>query len=147
MSLEVGSNNKLMRILVELEKPIVAFSPIFVEGADFKLPGFVSGTKSRFNWREENKLCTPSADSLLDSTKCYGYGEGYNMPRSVSETFETNAVIRFANKFLKNPMVKREYKLVKSQLEDGIHLVNLSEKSTFVSSTKVLVKKVRVGIL
>jgi len=44
-------------------------------------------------------------------------------------------------------MVKREYKLVKSQLEDGIHPVNLSEKSTFVSSTKVLVKKMKVGIL
>ena len=38
-------------------------------------------------------------------------------------------------------MVKREYKLVKSQIEDKIHTVNLSKKSTFVSSTKVLVKK------
>jgi len=146
MSLEIGSNNKLMRILVELEKPIIvpsSSSTIFVEGADFKLPGFVSGPKKqgKVNWRKENKLSTPSADSLLDTTKCYGHREGYDMPRSVSEKFETNAVRKLAKKSLKNPRVKREYTFVKSQLEDGIHPVNLSEKSTFVSSTKVLVKK------
>lgn len=66
-----------MKILVELEKPIVpsSSSPIFVEGADFKLPGFLSGQKrlGNVNWRKENKLCTPSSDSLLDSTKCYGH--------------------------------------------------------------------------
>lgn len=86
-------------------------------------------------------MSTPSADSLLDSIKCYGHREGYNMPRSVSEKFETNAVKKLVKKSLKNPMLKKEYKLVKSQLEDGIHPVNLSKKSTFVSSTSVLVKK------
>lgn len=45
MSLEIGSNNKLMRILVELEKPNPSL--IFVEGADLKLSGFVSGPKKR----------------------------------------------------------------------------------------------------
>lgn len=46
-----------------------------------------------------------------------------------------------ANKSFRNPIVKREYQFVKNQLQDGIHPVNLSQKSTFVSSTKVLVKK------
>ena len=107
------------------------------------MPGFVPGSTrlGKFDWRKENKLCTPSIDSLLDSTKCYAHREGYNTPRSVSEKFETNAVRKVAKKSLKYPRVKREYTLVKSQIEDGIHPVNLSEKSTFVSSTKVLVKK------
>ena len=131
LSIEIGSNNELMRILVEVEKPT-----IFVDEWIPQLP-----RHSKLNAIEKNKLCTPSSEFLLDSTKCYGHREGYNMPRSVSEKFETKAVRKLANKSLKNSMVKREYKLVKSQLEDGIHPVNLSEKSTFVSSTKVLVKK------
>ena len=69
-----------MRILVELEKPLVSssFSSIFVEGANFKLPDFVPDPKrrSQVNLRKENKLSTPSADSLLDSTKYYWHQEG-----------------------------------------------------------------------
>ena len=59
----------------------------------------------------------------------------------MSEKFETNAVRKLAKKSLKDPRVKREYTSVKSQIEDRIYPVNLSKKLTFVSSTKVLVKK------
>ena len=63
------------------------------------------------------------------------------MPLSVSENFETNAVKNLSKASLKNPRVKKEYKAVKDLLEQGIHPINLSEKSTYVSPTKVLVKK------
>ena len=135
VTLEIGTNDKLLRILAELEKPI-SESPIFVEGWMPQLP-----RHRKLNGVEKNKYSSLSIDSLLDSTKCYGHREGFNMPRSVSEKFETKSVKKLANKSLKDPRVKREYKSVKNQLEDGIHPVNLSERSTFVSSTKVLVKK------
>lgn len=45
--------------------------------------------------------------------------------------------------YSKNLIEKREYRLVKSQLEVGIHPVNLSERSTFVSSTENNSKKNR----
>ena len=51
------------------------------------------------------------------------------MPRSVCESFQTKAVKKLSKTSLKN------------LLGEGVHLVNLSEKSTYVSSTKVLVKK------
>ena len=144
-TLEIGTNDKLMRIVAELQKPIaesplaVTSSSIFVEGLLPELPRHRK--RNEVEWKKENKSSTPSADYLLDSTKCYGHREAYNMPRSVSEQFETNAVKNLAKKSLKNPRLKKEYRIVKDQLKKGVHPVNLSEKSTYVSSTKVLVKK------
>ena len=63
------------------------------------------------------------------------------MPRSVSENLETKAVKKLYNLSLKNPNLKKEYKDVKDLLNKGIHPVNIGKKSTFVSPTKVLVKK------
>ena len=137
-TLEIGTNDKLLRILAELEKPI-AVSPLFVEGWVPRLPGHRK--RNEVEWKKENKCSTPSADYLLDSTKCYGHREAYNMPRSVSERFETNAVKNLAKISLKNPRVNKEYLEIKAQIEQGVHPVNLSNKSTYVSSTKVLVKK------
>ena len=117
----------------------VTSSPIFVEGWQPKLPRFRK--ESAVPGQKENRLCTPSADCLFDTTKCYGHREGFNIPRSVSERFETNAVRKVARTALRDPLFKKEYEFVKSELEQGIHPVNLSAKSTYVSSTKVLVKK------
>jgi hypothetical protein len=134
-----------MRILAELQKPIpesplkVTSSPIFVKGWLPELPPHRK--RNEVEWKKENKCSTPSADYLLDSTKCYGHREAYNLPRSVSEQFETNAVKNLAKTSLKNPRLKKEYIVVKDLLKEGVHPVNLSEKSTYVSSTKVLVKK------
>jgi len=94
VTLEIGSNDKLMRILTELQKPI-AESPLTVISSN------------EVEWKKENKCSTPSADYLLDSTKCYGHREAYNMPRSVSERFETNAVKNLAKTSLKNPRLKK----------------------------------------
>ena len=90
---------------------------------------------------EKNKYSSPSIDFLLDSTKCYGHREASNMPRSVSENFKTSAVKKLSNASLKNPRLKKEYKAIKAKIEEGVHPVNLSDKSTYVSSSKVLVKK------
>jgi len=95
----------------------------------------------KLNEVEKNKYSTPSADSLLDSTKCYGHREAYNMPRSVSENWETKAVKKLYKTSLKNPRLKKEYKAVKDLLKEGVHPVNLSKRSAYVSPTKVLVKK------
>ena len=137
VTLEIGSNDKLMRILAELEKPI-AVSPLFVE-----VEGWVTQLPRhrKLNEVEKNKYSSPSIEFLLDSTKCYGHREAYNMPRSVSELFETNAVKNLAKISLKNPRVNKEYLEIKAQIEQGVHPVNLSNKSTYISSTKVLVKK------
>ena len=59
----------------------------------------------------------------------------------MSENFETKAVKKLCKASLKNPRVKKEYKAVKDLLKKGVHPINLSEKSTYVSPTKVLVKK------
>jgi len=131
LSLEIGSNNKLMRILAELEKPT-----IFVDGLIPQLP-----RHRKLTAIEKNKLCTPSSEFLVDSTKCYGHREGYNMPRSVSEKFETKAVRKLAETSLKNPKLKKEYGNVMGLLEEGVHPINIGKKSTYVGSTKVLVKK------
>ena len=77
----------------------------------------------------------------MDSTKCCGHRETYNMPRSVYENFETKAMGKLCKVSLKNPRMKKEYKAVTGQLKQGVHPVNLSEKSTYVRSTKILVKK------
>ena len=95
----------------------------------------------KLNKVEKTKCSSPSIEFLLDSTKCYGHREAYNMPRSVSERFETNAVKNLAKISLKNPRVNKEYLEIKAQIEQGVHPVNLSNKSTYISSTKVLVKK------
>jgi len=63
------------------------------------------------------------------------------MPRTVTENFKTSSVKKLSKASLKNPNLKKEYKAVRSKIEEGVHPVNLSEKSTYVSSTKVLVKK------
>lgn len=81
---------------------------------------------------------------LLQSIYCYAHREGYkgyNTPRSVSENFETKAVKKLYNTSLKNPRVRKKYQGVKDSLRKGVHTINLSEKSVYVSSTKVLVKK------
>lgn len=105
------------------------------------MPKHRNSNKVEFEWQNENKFSTPSADHLLDTTKCYGHREAYNMPRSVSERFETNAVKNLAKTSLKNPLVKKEYSIVKNLIKKGVHPINISTKSTYVSSTKVLVKK------
>lgn len=65
-----------MRILAELEKPI-AESSLFVEGWVPQLPRH----RKRYEV-EKTKYSSPSIKFLLDSTKCYGHREAYNMPRS-----------------------------------------------------------------
>ena len=99
----VGSNEKLLKILGELKKlmnPSVltvtpstevvkipdnlqdyqheskSSSSIFVEGFQFKLPRH--RRQNEIEWRKENKSSSPSADSLLDSKKCYGHREASN---------------------------------------------------------------------
>ena len=164
LTLEIGSNDKLMRVLAELERPfkpgLVKVSPtpsndilglaknleakqssssILVEGFIPKLPRHRN--RNQVEWKKENKCSTPTAEHLLDPTKCYGHREAYNMPRSVTERFESNAVRKLAKNSLKNPNLKNEYKAVKDLLKKGIHPVNIGKKSTFVSPTKVLVKK------
>lgn len=135
VTLEIGTNDKLLRILAELEKPIPQ-SSIFVEGWVNPLP-----RHRKLNEVDKPKCSSPSIEFLLDSTKCYGHREAYNMPRSVSERFETNAVKKLYKTSLKNPRLKKEYKAVKDLFKEGVHPVNLSKKSTYVSPTKVLVKK------
>ena len=144
-SLEIATNSQIMRILAELEKPITespltgTSSSIFVEGWQPKFSRH--GKKNPVTWQKENKCSTPTPDFLFDTTKCYGHREGFNMPRSVSERFETNAVRKVAKTSLKNSLVEKEYEFIKKEIEQGIHPVNLSSKSTYISSTKVLVKK------
>ena len=131
---EIGTNDKLLRILAELEKPVP--NSLFAEGFVPQLP-----RHRKLNEVEKNKYSSPSIEFLLDSTKCYGHREAYNMPRSVSENLETKAVKKLYNLSLKNPNLKKEYKDVKDLLKKGIHPVNIGKKSTFISPTKVLVKK------
>jgi hypothetical protein len=98
--LSVGSNEKLLKILGELEKPIKlsvltvtpstevvsipnnlqdyqhesrSSSSVFVEGFLPRLPRH--RRQNEVEWKKENKCSTLSADSLLDSTKCYGHRE------------------------------------------------------------------------
>ena len=113
-----------------------AVSPLFVEGWVPLLP-----RHRKLNKVDTPKGSSPSIEFLLDSTKWYGHREAYNMPRSVSENWGTKAVKKVYETSLKNPRFKKEYKAVKDLLKEGVHPVNLSEKSTYVSSTKVLVKK------
>lgn len=134
VTLEIGTNDKLLRILSELEKPVP--NSLFAEGF---VPQLLRHRKQ--NEVEENKYSSPSIEFLLDSTKCYGHREAYDMPRSVSENFETKAIKKLYKLSLKNPNLKKEYKDVKDLLKKGIHPVNIWKKSTFVSPTKVLVKK------
>ena len=47
----------------------------------------------------------------------------------------------FFSTSLKNPRLQKKYKSVKNLLREGVHPINLSDKSTYVSSSKVLVKK------
>lgn len=135
ITLEIGTNDKLLRILAELEKPIPQ-SSIFVEGWVNSLP-----RHRKQDEVEKNKSSSPFIEFLRDSTKCYGHREAYNMPHSVSENFEIKAVKKLYKASLKNPRLKKKYKAVKDLLKEGVHPVNLSEKSAYVSSTKVLVKK------
>lgn len=80
---------------------------------------------------DKNSGPGPFIKSLLDSTKCYPHQETFNVPRSVAEKFRTKAVEKLSKTSLKNPRLKKEYNVLK----------DLIEKSTYVSSTKVLVKK------
>jgi len=66
-----------------------------------------------------------SLEFLLDSIKCYGHREAYNMPGSVSEKWETTAVKKLYDKSLQNPRVKKKYEAVKDLLKKWVHPVNL----------------------
>ena len=132
VTLEIGTNDKLLRILAELEKPVPNY--LFAEGFVPRLP------HRKQNKVEEPKYSSSSIEFLLDSTKCYGHREAYNMPRSVSEQFETTAVSKLATDSLKNSYMQKEYTRIKKSLNDGIHPVNIGKKSTFVSADKVLIK-------
>jgi hypothetical protein len=134
VTLEIGTNDKLLRILAELEKPIPQPS-IVVEGWVNPLP-----RHRKRSMVEKNKCSTPSADSLLDSTKCYGHREAYDMPREVTERFEASAVSKLAKNSLKDPLLKKEYARVKKSMKEGIHPINVGYNSAFVSSDKVLIK-------
>ena len=134
VTLEIGTNDKLLRILAELEKPVP--KSLFAEGFKPLLP-----RHRKLNKVEENKYSSPSIEYLLDSTKCYGHREAYNMPRSVSENFETNAVEKLSKLSLRNTNFKKEYKNIKDLINEGIHPVNIGKNSAFVSATKVLIKK------
>jgi len=165
VTLEIGSNDKLMRILTELQKPIAespltvtssnevvkiptnlqdyqdasrSSSSIFVEGFLPRLPRH--RRQNEVEWKKENKCSTPSADSLLDSTKCYGHREAYDMPREVTERFEASAVSKLVKNSLKDPLLKKEYARVKKSMKEGIHPINVGYNSAFVSSDKVLIK-------
>jgi hypothetical protein len=127
-------SDKLLRILAELEKPIPQPS-IVVEGWVNPLP-----RHRKRSMVEKNKCSTPSADSLLDSTKCYGHREAYDMPREVTERFEASAVSKLAKNSLKDPLLKKEYARVKKSMKEGIHPINVGYNSAFVSSDKVLIK-------
>ena len=166
--LSVGSNEKLLKILGELEKPIKpsvltvtsstevvripnnlqdyqhnskTSSSVFVD--DFYLPRFRRHRNpNEGTWTVESnkKSSTPSADSLLDSIKCYGHREAYDMPRSVIQRFESKAVSKLAKNSLKDPLLKKEYARVKKSIKQGIHPINVGYNSAFVSSDKVLIK-------
>lgn len=93
--------------------------------------------------RPLQKSSTPSAYSMFDSTRYYKNREAYNMPRSVTERFESTAVSNLAKKSLTNPDVKKEYARIQERIEAGIYPVNIRKKSTFVSADKVLIKGAR----
>ena len=59
----------------------------------------------------------------------------------ISKQLRLNYIFKIYSLSLKNPNLKKEYKDVKDLLEKGLHPVNIGKKSTFVSPTKVLVKK------
>ena len=149
--LSVGSNEKLLKILGELEKPIKpsiltvtpstevvripnnlqdyqqnskTSSSVFVDG--FYLPLFRRHRNpNEGTWTVEKESSTPSAYSLLDSTKCYGHREAYDMPREVTEQFETSAVSKLAKSSLKTPGLKKEYGRVQKSIQKGIHPINV----------------------
>ena len=95
------------------------------------------GRENEVEWKKENKC---SADSLLDSTKCYGHREASDIPREVTERFEASAVSKLAKNSLKDPLLKKEYARVKKSMKEGIHPINIGYNSAFVSSDKVLIK-------
>jgi hypothetical protein len=158
--LSIASNEKLLKFLSELEKPFEsklfdgqllpstdilgldqkskASSSVFVEGFLPRLPGH--RRQNEVEWKKENKCSTLSADSLLDSTKCYGHREAYEMPREVRERFERSAVSKLAKNSLKDPGFKKEYARVQRSIKEGIHPINIGYNSAFVSSDKVLIK-------
>mmetsp|Transcript_26841 Transcript_26841/g.44220 ORF Transcript_26841/g.44220 Transcript_26841/m.44220 type:complete len:227 (-) Transcript_26841:1597-2277(-) len=137
--------------------PIIPQVPFFpVEG--FSPQQIVRNARDRVESAVEERL-RPLAEAVDDCREAYNeYKEvketiesnskkknqrnsQLNRPRSVSESFETNAVKKLSKTSLKNPRLQKEYESVKALLKEGVHPVNLSEKSTYVSSTKVLVKK------
>lgn len=105
VTLEIGTNDKLLRILVELKKPVS--NSLFAEGFIPQLP-----RHRKLNEVEENKYSNPSIKYLLDSTKCYDHREAYTMPRSVSENLEPKGVKKLYNRSLKNPKLKRVFILL-----------------------------------
>ena len=122
-----------MRILSELEKPIPQLSIVIEACSNLLL--------RHRKQIEKNKYSNSSIKSLLDSTKFYAHRETFNMFRSVSESFQTKAVEKLFKASLKNSRLKKEYKFDKDLLRQKVYPINLSEKSTYVSRTKVLVKK------
>lgn len=136
VTLEIGTNQKLWRILAELEKPMPQ-SSILVKGWLTPLPRHINRNNVK---KEKNKYSTPSVEFLLDSTKCYGHREAYNTPRSYTERFDSNTAAKLAKNALKDPILKKEYAKIKNSLNEGIHPINIGKKSAFVSADKVLIK-------
>lgn len=101
--------------------------------------------KTKWGWK--NKYSSPSLEFLLDSTKCYGHREAYNMPSSVSENLETKAVEKLYKASLKHSRFKKDYKVVKDLFKEGVYPINLSDNVTYVSPTKVLIKNLKVDTL
>jgi len=98
-------------------------SSVFVEGFLPRLQR--QRRKNEVEWKKENKCSTPSADSLLDSTKYYGHRDAYDIPREVTERFEAPAVSKLAKNSLKTPLFKKEYDRVKNSIKQGIHPINV----------------------
>ena len=79
--------------------------------------------------RPLQKSSIPSAYSMFDSTRCYANREADDMPRSVTERFESKAVSNLAKKSLTNPDAKKEYARIQERIKVGIHPVNIGKKS------------------
>lgn len=134
--LEIGTESKLLRILEEFEKPLK--SSIFADAWVQPLPGHIDQNvlkKTRLDFAK--RFGDPYNNNRFE----HPHNNNNNMPCTVYENFEIPAVKRLCTSSLRNQRLEREYRLVKEQLRNGIHPVNIGQKSTYVSPTKVLIKK------
>lgn len=150
VTLKIGINSDLLRILVELQKPgavpIVPVAEGFLPRNPLvhylpELPECRSKKDISFTQENKNYMSTPSIHSLLDTTKCYAHREGFNTPRTIFENLETSGIKKLCRTSLQQQALRKEYNRLKDSLAEGIHPVNAGKKSTYVGSDKVLVKK------